>query len=462
MTILPRPIRRYNPQAYVRGGAPLPVARAIQAKGFAQPGPRGVPMRAPVRPRIIPGAAPKPQAPAVNPLFDQANKTVMGFMNPMLARLAAQRVAAEANARAVNPQHVAALQGQLQVGAGKMDESYNRGIVSSGAVNDALANRLNAVGGAEQSSLSQKLGQIGAADTGEVQKMYQGASNAGFATGAADLQQLISERAAGGAYQAKLPGIAALEGNRDLQQALSEMRGNFAEQEQSLQDTAVDRSFDLYNDLRGEKREDQLNRQEAIAAQQELYVKQKLALQSLAATATTAAEKMQFQAAQKALDRQNAQTLANIRAETSRYGVDTRATTQANKPTKPPSVVGPASNKYISVNGKKVPNPNYVPPKGAQSGTPAVQMRLKMNKASNDISKLIFNPKTQQQRQWVTNLPKWSDLVPKINALIVQAGLAANSPEGIKLRKAAFARIGIATGPNGNPSDKAHSTPLVP
>ena len=160
----------------------------------------------PSRARIIPPrpGAPKPGTPAVDPLWTRANNQVMQFMNPMLARLAAQRVAAEANARQVAPQHIAALQGQLQQGAGKMDESYNRGIVASSTVNDALANRMNVQGGAAQSDLTAKLAQIGAQDTGQIAQTYQNAGNAGFATGSADLQQLIAERAAGGAYQAKL------------------------------------------------------------------------------------------------------------------------------------------------------------------------------------------------------------------------------------------------------------------
>jgi hypothetical protein len=463
MTILGKPVRRYNPLAYVRGGAPLSVARATQAKGFAQPGPRGVPLRPVVRPRIIPPRPGVPKAPIVDPLWTRANNQVMQFMNPMLARLASQRVAAEANARQVAPQHIAALQGQLQVGAGQMDASNNRGIVASSAVNDALANRLGNQGAAAQGDLSAKLAQIGAADPGAIAETYKGAANAGFATGSADLQQLIAERAAAGTYQAKLPGIAALQGNKDLQQALSEMRQSFGEQEQSLQDQALEKSFGLWDQLRGEEREGQQSRQEALQAQQELHAKQKMALMALAATAQTNQEKMSFQAQMKALDRQNALTMAGIRADTARYGVDTRAATQAAKPTAQPKLTGAANQKYITVNGKVVPNPNYVKPgSGNKSGTPAVQTRLKMNKATNDINKLIFNPATQQQRQWVTNLDTWNELAPKINALIVQAGIAPNSPEGIKLRKAAYTRLGIPTGKNGNPTDKKRATSLVP
>ncbi len=429
---------------YVPGGAPLNVARAIQARN----------LRARPRPRIIPPRAGVPPAQAVDPLWTRANNQVTQFMNPMLARLAAQRVAAEANARNANPQHVAALQGQLQVGAGNIDASYNRGIVASSAVNDALANRLTAQGGAAQSDLSAKLAQIGAQDTGQIAKTYQDAGNAGFATGGADLQQLIAERAAGGAYQAKLPGIAALEGNRDLAQALGEMRENFGEQERSLQDQNAEQSFKLWDQFRGEEREDAQNKQDALAAQAELYSKQKLALYALSQTATSKQDKMAFDAQMKALDRQNQQEIANIRAETSRYGVDTRAATQAAKPGKTQSLSGPANQKWITVNGKLVKNPNYTT--GPGRGTnPKVQMRLKMNKATNDINKLIFNPATQQQRQWVTNLPQWNQLAPKINALIVQAGIAPNSPEGIRLRKAAYTRLGVPTGANGNPTGKA-------
>jgi hypothetical protein len=455
-----RILKRYNPAAYVRGGAPLNVARAIQAKGLAQPGPRGVPVRPAIRPRIIPPRPGVVKPPAVDPLWTRANNQVMQFMNPMLARLASQRVAAEANARQVAPQHIAALQGQLQVGASQMDASNNRGIVASSAVNDALANRLGSQGAAAQSDLSAKLAQIGAADPGAIAETYKGAANAGFATGSADLQQLIAERAAAGTYQAKLPGIAALQGNKDLQQALSEMRQNFGEQEQGLQDQALEKSFGLWDQLRGEEREGRQSRQEALQAQQELHAKQKMALMALAATAQTNQEKMNFQAQMKALDRQNQVALAGIRADTARYGVDTRAQTAANKPAAQPKLTGAANQKYITVNGKVVPNPNYVKPQtGPGRGTnPAVQLRLKMNKATNDINKLIFNPATQQQRQWVTNLPDWNALAPKINSLLVQAGIPPNSPEGIKIRKAAYTRLGIKTGDKGNPTQNPVGT----
>ncbi len=399
------------------------------------------PVRPVARPRIIPPrpGAVKPTAPAVDPLWTRANNQVMQFMNPMLARLAAQRVAAESNARAVAPQHVTALQGQLQVGAGKMDESFNRGIVADSAVNDALANRLNAVGGGEQASLSAKLAQIGAQDQGEIAKTYQGASNAGFATGAAGLQQLIAERANAGAYQAKLPGIAALQGNKDLQQALSEMRQNFGEQEKGLQDQASEQSFGLWDKLRGEKREDQVSMQRALQDEKDRASKDKLALQALYSTAQTNAEKMRFTAMMKAADRQTQVNLANIRADTARYGVDTRAATAAAKPVKGPSLTGPENQKFITVNGKVVKNPNYVPPAKRSSSSTSAPSGSQTAVTYNEIVKRIVNSEGLIRSKYAVK-PDLS-IAQEINKGLALRKIPKNSPEGKRIRKEIFAYL---------------------
>lgn len=462
VTILPRPIRRYNPNAYVRGGAPLAVALGTQRAGFANPGAHGVPVRpSPVRPRIIPTATRPPVAP-VDPLWTRANNQVMQFMNPMLSRLAAQRVAAEANARQAQSGHTAALQGALVQSAKPMDAAYERGVLSASAVNDALANRLNGQGGAAQTDLSAKLAQIGARDNGEIAQTYKDASNAGFATGAADIQSLIARRAEGAAYQAKLPGIAALEGNRDLQQALGEMRENFGKQEQDLTDSALEKSFDLWGTLRGEKREDVQNKAEQAFARYEATLKQKMALQALAATATTKAEKMAFDAQQAALDRQ-------LKADIAQLNSDTRLATD-NGPAAP-KVTGAANQPFISVNGQPVKNPNWhgtwkgntpVAPKPGQTTktNPVVQNRLKGNQAAVNVRRVLLNPQTSRPRQWVVNAPTWSgEVLQQINGAIEQAGIDPNSPLGIKQRKAAFKMLGVPTGKNGNPSDKARATP---
>lgn len=408
--------------------------------------------RAPVvRKRIIPTATKPvvPGAPAVDPMFTKANNTVMGFMNPMLSRLAAQRVAAEANARQVAPQHVAALQTAMQVPAKAIDTAYDRGIQSSSAVNEALANRLGGVGQAAGADLTTKLAQIGAQGAGELENVYKGAANAGYAGGTADLQHLIAQRAEGAAYQAKLPGIAAIEGNRDLSQALSEMRQNFGEQERDYQDQAAEQSFNLYNQLRGEKREDQENTAQRIAAQQELYSKQKIALQALAASSQSKQEKMFFDSQMKALDRQNKIDLANIRAETSIYGVDTRAATAASKPVKGPALTGPANQQFITVNGKIVKNPNYKPGGGQAGGTPA-QRRLKNNQAATNLRSLLLNPMTRQPKAWTKNASN-EELMRTINGAIEQAGIGPNTPDGIAQRKAILKLLGIPSGPKGNP-----------
>ncbi len=420
--------RRPHPLGYVPGGAPLNVARAIQARN------RGL-QPPPSRRRIIPPrpGAPGVGTPGVDPLWTRANNTVMQFMNPMLSRLAAQRVAAEANARQVAAGHGQALGAALTASAKPMDESFNRGIVSSAAVNDALAARLGTQGATAQGDLSTKLAQIGAQDTGQIAQTYKGAADAGFATGSADLQRLIAERAAGGAYQAKLPGIGLLAGEKDLQQALSEMRQNFGEQEQGLTDQAAEQSFSLWDKFRGEKREDVQSRQDQLAAQAELYAKQKMALTALAATAQTKADKMGFDAQQKALDRQNKLAMAQIRAQTSMYGVDTRAATAAKpKPAKPPSLTGPANQKFITVNGKVVKNPNYNPSASSGGAPSGPQTAV----TYNEIVKRIVNSDGMIRSKFA--LKPDLQIAQEINKGLDLRKIPRNSPEAKRIRQEIF------------------------
>lgn len=294
----------YNPRAYVPGGAPLNVAKAIQAKGWG--------LRPPT---VKPPVSPSPK-PAGDPLWNSVNAQIMGMVSPLLTQLANQRALAEANARKVYGLHAGALESALTASSAPIIQSFDTGIASSAAVNDAVANRLNSQGGEAQESLAGKLAQISAdpAAATEIAKTYSGASNAGFASGAADLQDLISQRAQAGAYQGKLPGFARLESSRDLAQALSEQRSEFGQRENELITGAQENAFNLWNQQRQEKAQAASAKEQALISAvsdaEERAWKQNQTLIALRATAQNKAQERAFTAQIEAANRRSKEEIA--------------------------------------------------------------------------------------------------------------------------------------------------------
>lgn len=281
-----------------------------------------------------------------------------GLFSPLLAQLGRSRAAAEENARAVYGKHASALEGALQKTAAPIVGGFDTAIGQSAKVNEAVANRLAGQGQAASGDLAAKLAQISADPQGAAQlaSQYQGAGNAGFVKDSADLQNLIGRRGEAVSYQGKLPGIARLTAAQALEQALSEGRGYFGEQESALNASAVEQASQLYGQFR---EEGEARRQSKAAERQAILnraAEEKASLRALAAAAATNAEKLAYRAQEKALDRQTKIDIANLNAQT-RLATD-------NPPAapKPPSRTGPANQKFITVNGKVIKNPNYVPP----------------------------------------------------------------------------------------------------
>lgn len=101
-------------------------------------------------------------------------------------------------------------------------QAYDQATGQMTSLNTALANRLQGVGSGLQGELAQKLAAINApgaqqqavaVGTGAI---GAGAANAGFASGAANISDLIARGAAARDYGAKLPGIAARIGATNL------------------------------------------------------------------------------------------------------------------------------------------------------------------------------------------------------------------------------------------------------
>lgn len=312
--------------------------------------------------------------PAVDPLLTRANTVTESMFAPLLARLGAQRAAAENNARSAYGVHATALENALKATAAPIASSFDTGIASAAAINDAVANRLNNVGGAAAGDLKAKLAQIGSdpAAAAALAASYTGAGNAGFAKDSADLQHLVGRRAEAGSYQGKLPGIARTTSAQALESALSQMRGEFGGQESDLKNAAVDKAFDLYGSFRGEQAAQKAQAAENQRALMEAAQKERASIRALRMAATTAAEKRRYDKMEKDLNRKVALETEKIKAQAkidaAQIGADAKVAT--DNPPKPDKVTGPANQKYITVNGKKVLNPNYVPTAPTEKTTP--------------------------------------------------------------------------------------------
>ena len=422
----------YNPRAYVPGGSTPRVARAIQALGWRKPRVPGV---QPIRPPVV-------VKPPVDPLLGRANSTVEQMFSPLFSKLGAARAAAEANARSAYGSHASSLEKALQATAAPVASSFDTAISQSAKLNEAVANRLAGQGQSAGAGLATQLAQI-SADPGaaaELAKFYTGAGNAGFAHGAADLQHLIARRGEAGSFQGKLPGIARLTANQDLQSALSQFSGEFAQQEGDLRAAALDKAYDLYGTLRDERQEDKDRKAAERVALIETAQKERARLSALQLSAVTQAEKNMFAAQQKELDRQLKRDIANLNA-------DVRLAT--DNPPKPASVTGPANQRFITVNGKKVKNPNYVPskPTGSNTDTWETPGSAKRNRVEQRAWNAVVSPEGGWNADVLRKLrafPRSADAI--INTAINQAMRSAgvknpNHPTAKEIRRAIRIRL---------------------
>lgn len=443
----------YSPRGYVRGGASPAIARATVAMARRRPLLRRSP--APLSPISVGTVSAAPMRPAVapvDPLIGRSQRLVEQMFSPLLAKLGAQRAAAEANARRAAEASGTALGNALQASGAPITQAYDTGIAQSAAVNEAVANRMNAAGGAASNDLKAKLAQISAdpSTATAVADTYRNASNAGYAGGAADLQHLIGRRAEAGAYQGKLPGIARLTANQGLERALSDFRGEFGAQEQELTRDALGKAFELYGGFRQEQQAAKEQKAREKQALIETAQRERASLRALAAASQTNAEKLKYQQQEKALDRQLKWDIAALNA-------DTRIAT--DNPAKPGAVTGPANQAWISSNGRKIKNPNWhgtwkgntpVPPKASTGNdndswtTPGSSKRDRVVKAAESAvitygedGGMKFAPEVLRRlRQY----PRSPDQIinTAINAAIKKQvpGVNLNSPAAKEIRAA--------------------------
>lgn len=133
----------------------------------------------------------------------QRQKEIRASVNAQTAPLIAdiqRRIKAQAAAGTRNIAGTSsALQQSLLPMQGNINDIYSRGISELGGLDQRLADRLQGLGG-----------QMGIGDVG------QGAAAASIGSGNAELAQMLSQRAAGETYAAKLPGLAQLQGLQNI------------------------------------------------------------------------------------------------------------------------------------------------------------------------------------------------------------------------------------------------------
>jgi hypothetical protein len=176
-------------------------------------------------PAAAPAAAADPLA-AFRPATDiagEASRTVTAQTTPLISQINAEIDRRTREGQANIRGATSALATELAKYGPAAAAAYSGAEQSQTQVNEALANRLGALGGqvaaAAPTGHAAALGAVGT-----------GAANAGYAAGSAETSRLIAERAASGDYGAKLPGIAALSGTQSARSLASQLEAERAQQ----------------------------------------------------------------------------------------------------------------------------------------------------------------------------------------------------------------------------------------
>lgn len=215
----------------------------------AYPGVRGA--RPAVRPPVDPYAAYPTQTFAdPNAARTKAQLAVRGLVDPLFAQLATQRANTEGQLGSAYESSAQGLAQALAASGAGVTGAFNTAAQQSAATADAARKALAGEGTAATGDLASKLGQIGASPTNvaDLAKTYQGAGASGYSRNLQDTQELLARGADAGSYLAKLPGLARLTANQDLQAALAQARTQFTGQEGQLREEALNRGEQTYGE----------------------------------------------------------------------------------------------------------------------------------------------------------------------------------------------------------------------
>lgn len=435
------------------------------------------------------------QDPNTGQIWAEAERRTREMVNPLLQRIDQRMAEEQALARQEAERQNTGFDASVAKARPELAGAYDTGIQQASAVEEAVRKNLAGEGATAGAALAEKLKAINAPGTevADLAGVYSGAGGAGYASGMSDVSNLVSRAAEAKAWLEKQPLAFREQTAQDLADALSEIgsdyRGQRADIEagipaqiqnlyESLFGQATDKSrFDYERKLgvsdRAEDRrryDAELRAKTAADSRANRLAERKAELESWLAAVESGndleAKRLKNQAAknertwrakQARLDREASHANALIGAG---YTYDEEGNLVSPEPDRNINTPSDRDRYIIDEQGNVIGlNPNYRPEKPGKGSDPKVQMRLKMNTASKNIRNILFNPNSQTQRDWVTNAKSWNDVVPRINAEISDAGINPQSPQGIELRKNAFRRLGVQTGPNGNPVGKSNRKP---
>jgi hypothetical protein len=226
---------------------------AWYATPTGNPGVTGPRLPKPARPKLPPKpkppVRPKPPPDPFAPLSDaqlqsQASAQVQALIGPIIQQIKdafAQRSAA--GSQAITG-YTNALAGLLGKAGPQTAAAYQEAEGAQSAANNALANRLSSFGSNLAAQQGNQLASINApastaATEAQTQTTGQGASNANFARGNAELGNLISHGAAQQGFNASLPGIAALTGLQNMKQFQAQLSNELNTQLTAAQTNAA-------------------------------------------------------------------------------------------------------------------------------------------------------------------------------------------------------------------------------
>lgn len=248
---------------------------------------------------------------------------------------------------------------------------YNSAIGQSTAVEEAIRKALSGQGATQGQDFARKLAEMGAPSatpqaTENTQK-WKNVEGVGYALGMNGVSRLISRGAGARDWLEKQPGLARQESEAQLSERLRELASQFADDRGEIEASLPDRIKEIQERMYGQewqRREytDKLNADaaERKAALEEAYLKQKALMMQFGQQKELKKLDQQFKAQQAAIDR-------DLKWQLGQLSADTRIAT--DNPPKADKVTGPANQKFITVNGKKVKNPNYEGPQSAMTGS---------------------------------------------------------------------------------------------
>jgi hypothetical protein len=384
--------------------------------------------------------------------FTEAQAQAQQASQPYLNELARQQAADESSARGVAAQNTKDLNASYAAQTPMIDKSYGRAIGSNAAIEDAVAQHLNATGTGATTDLRKQLELIGspsaADEVAKLADVYKGAGGAEYATGTSDIQNLVSNQAAAHELLGKQQISDTAQIGRDLSTALTSIAKDYGVQKADVLKALPDQVAQLvglsqsaasdkekvreYNKEYNYRTSSDL--QSRMDARHKLALETKLTMQQTMDAHDYKVWAKKFDANQKALDRQSRQQIA---AANRNATASSKASNQ--------NYTGPASQKYITVtdadgNPTVIPNPNYVPPsqtaKGRGSDTVDTAGSSKRNRAYDAALQSVFNKTTGQVRQNVIYAQDPNIKAMKlINAALKGMGVDPYSPAGNQIRQ---------------------------